>query len=121
MFKSENVVKSDQINNRNYEEYRQYSEMVSTIFELNPDAISLTRASDGKIIDCNPEYLNQIGYSREEVIGHTSLELELFNFKERQLFVNEIRKKQSISDYEIKVKERIILLLSSYIRLNSSM
>ncbi|MGB9201486.1 PAS domain S-box protein [Methanobacterium sp.] len=111
------MVKSDQINNRNYEEYRQYSEMVSTIFELNPDAISLTRASDGKIIDCNPEYLNQIGYSREEVIGHTSLELELFNFKERQLFVNEIRKKQSISDYEIKVKRKdnsfIIILYSA--------
>jgi PAS domain S-box-containing protein len=80
--------------------------MVSTIFELSPDAISLTKVSDGEIIDCNLEYLNQIGYSREEVIGHTSLELELFNFDERQVFVNEIRKKQAISDYEIKVKRK---------------
>jgi PAS domain S-box-containing protein len=100
------VVKSDQINNKNDEEYHQYSEMVSTIFELSPDAISLTKVSDGEIIDCNLEYLNQIGYSREEVIGHTSLELELFNFDERQVFVNEIRKKQAISDYEIKVKRK---------------
>ena len=100
------MVKSDQINNKNDEEYHQYSEMVSTIFELSPDAISLTKVSDGEIIDCNLEYLNQIGYSREEVIGHTSLELELFNFDERQVFVNEIRKKQAISDYEIKVKRK---------------
>ena len=100
------MVKSDQINNKNDEEYHQYSEMVFTIFELSPDAISLTKVSDGEIIDCNLEYLNQIGYSREEVIGHTSLELELFNFDERQVFVNEIRKKQAISDYEIKVKRK---------------
>ena len=100
------MVTSDQIDDKKDEEYRQYSDMVSTIFELCPDAISLTRVSDGEIIDCNPEYLNQMGYSREEVIGHTSLELELFNFKERQIFVNEIRRKQAISDYEIQVKRK---------------
>jgi PAS domain S-box-containing protein len=100
------VVKSDQINYRIDEEYSQYSEMVSAVFELSPDSISLTKVSNGEIIDCNPEYLNQIGYSREEVIGHTSLELKLFNFKERQIFINEIRKKQAISDYEIKIKRK---------------
>ena len=106
------MVKLDQINDKEYRKYHHYSEMVSTIFELCPDAISLTKVSDGEIIDCNPEYLNQIGYSREEVIGHTSLELELFNFKERQLFVNEIRKKQTISDFEIQVKRKDNVLIN---------
>ena len=106
------MVKLDQINDKEYRKYHHYSEMVSTIFELCPDAISLTKVSDGEIIDCNPEYLNQIGYSREEVIGHTSLELELFNFNERQLFVNEIRKKQTISDFEIQVKRKDNVLIN---------
>ena len=55
------MVKSDQINYRIDEEYSQYSEMVSAVFELSPDSISLTKVSNGEIIDCNQVYLNQIG------------------------------------------------------------
>ena len=80
--------------------------MVSTIFKMNPDAIVLTTLSDSEIIDCNQEYLNQIGYSREEVIGHTSIELELLTSIERKAYVNEIHKKDSVSNYEIKVKRK---------------
>ncbi len=83
-----------------------YSEMVSTIFELNPDAIVLTTLSDSEIIDCNQEYLNQIGYSREEVIGRTSIELNLLSFEERKAYVNEINKKSGLSNYEVKVRRK---------------
>jgi hypothetical protein len=41
--------------------YEKSSEMLSAIYTLNIDAISLTRATDGEIIDCNQVYLNQIG------------------------------------------------------------
>ena len=82
---------------KNAKEQNQYSEMVSTIFELNPDAIVITTLSDSEIIDCNQEYLNQIGYSRDEVIGRTSLELNLLSSKQRHAYVNEIlEKKDSI-------------------------
>ena len=84
----------------------QSSEILSNIFELNPDAISITRVSDGKILDCNQSYLEQIGYLQDEVIGHTSLELNLFNLKERQAYVNAIQRKKTIKDYEIKVKQK---------------
>ena len=105
------MVKSDRINKEN-EKHRQYSEMVSAIFEMCPDAISLTRVSDGEIIDCNPEFLNQIGYSREEVIGYTTLELGLYNSNERNVFINEIRRKQAISDFEILVKRKDNVLIN---------
>jgi PAS domain S-box-containing protein len=88
------------------EEQIQYSDMVSTIFELNPDAIVLTTLSDSEIIDCNQEYLNQIGYSREEVIGHTSIELNLLTSEERKAYVNEIYKKNNVSNYEVKVRRK---------------
>ncbi len=84
----------------------QYSEMLTDIFELSPDAISITKVSDGEIIDCNQEYLNQIGYSRDEVIGRTSLELKLFSANERKEFVDEIRRKKSIAAFEIRVKKK---------------
>ncbi len=82
------------------------SKMLSAIFELNPDAISLTRLADGKFIDCNQEFLNQIGYSREEVIGHTSLELKLFSFAERTAFVDKIINEKTLSNFEVRIRTK---------------
>ena len=87
-------------------EHHQSSEILSSIFELNPDAIALTRASDGEFIDCNQEFLNQIGYNREEVIGRTSLELNLYNQEERERYVNEIRRKEDLHNFELRLKRK---------------
>jgi PAS domain S-box-containing protein len=91
---------------KHHEKHPKSSEMLSAIYTLNPDAISLTTVSDGKIIDCNQVYLNQIGYSREEVIGRTSLELNLFSLEERNAYVNEIRRNKNLYDYEVKVMRK---------------
>ena len=88
------------------EEHHQYEEMVSTIFELNPDAIVLTKTSNSEIIDCNQEYLNQIGYTREEVIGHTALELNLLSTEDRKEYVEEIKKEKTVYNYEVKVRQK---------------
>ena len=91
----------------NGEEHPQYEEMVSTIFELNPDAIVLTTVSDSEIIDCNQEYLNQIGYTREEVIGRTSLELNLLSPEDCKAYVEEIKEEKTVSNYEVKVRKKV--------------
>ena len=83
-----------------------YSEMLSSIFNLNPDAIVLTRASDGKFIDCNQGFLNQIGYSREEVIGHTSLELNLYDHEDRQRYIDEIPREDKLYNFELRLRRK---------------
>ena len=88
------------------EELLKVSEMLSTIYELNPDAIVLTTFSDSKIIDCNQEYLNQTGYTREEVIGHTSIELNIISSDERKDYINETRQNDAVSNYELKVRRK---------------
>ena len=45
----------------------------SQIFHLSPDAISLTRITDGMFIDINQAYCEISGWSREEVVGNNSL------------------------------------------------
>ena len=107
----------------NGEEHPQYEEMVSTIFELNPDAIVLTTVSDSEIIDCNQEYLNQIGYTREEVIGRTSLELNLLSPEDRKAYVEEIKEEKTVSNYEVKVRKKdgsfiYVLYSARFINLN---
>ena len=82
------------------------SKLLSTIYDLNPDAIVLTSVSDSKIIDCNQEYLNQIGYTRSEVIGHTSEELNLINKLTRQTYIDETRGNKKVSNIEIQCRRK---------------
>ncbi|HNR89253.1 MAG TPA: PAS domain S-box protein [Spirochaetota bacterium] len=51
------------------------STMYKTIFHLSPVAIGLTRFDDGTIYQGNDAYFEEIGYSREEAIGRTTVEL----------------------------------------------
>ena len=46
-----------------------------TIFECSPEAIALIRLADDILVDVNAEWLQLTGYSREEALGHTAVEL----------------------------------------------
>jgi PAS domain S-box-containing protein len=82
------------------------TKLLSAIYELNPDAIVLTSLSDSKIIDCNQEYLNQIGYSREETIGHTSKELNLISEVTREAYIDKTRGNNKVSNIEVKGRRK---------------
>ena len=47
-------------------------------FQTSIDAISISRLSDGSLIDCNQAFFDIVGYEREEVMGRTSLELGIW-------------------------------------------
>lgn len=49
-----------------------------TVFETSLDAISISRQDDGTFIEVNDAFLALCGYSRQEVIGHSSFELNLW-------------------------------------------
>ena len=45
----------------------------STVFHLSPDAIDLTLLETGILMDLNKSHLQLFGYTREELLGHSSL------------------------------------------------
>jgi diguanylate cyclase (GGDEF)-like protein/PAS domain S-box-containing protein len=49
-----------------------------TVFQTSVDGIAVSQMSDGKYVDANEAFLRLMGYERDEVIGHTSLELNLW-------------------------------------------
>jgi len=60
------------------EELRESEQKFSTLFENNPVPLTLVSAGNGRFMDVNEAFLSGTGFSREEVIGRTATELNLF-------------------------------------------
>src|SRR5512138_469951 len=57
---------------------RQSEEKFRLAFHTSPDSINLNRLSDGTFLDINPGFTNQTCFTREEVIGRTSIDLGIW-------------------------------------------
>jgi PAS domain-containing protein len=60
------------------EALRQSEERFSKAFHASPVAASITTFAEGRFLDVNDRVLRVTGFSREEVIGHTSIELRMW-------------------------------------------
>ncbi|MEG4294324.1 AAA family ATPase [Microcoleus sp. C2C3] len=56
----------------------QSEEKFSTAFRSSPNPIAIARYADGRYIEVNDSFLSTFNYSREEVIGFTPIELNLW-------------------------------------------
>ncbi len=63
---------------------RESEERFSKAFRLSPMAISIVRAVDGRFVDVNDVFVKTAGYTREEIVGRTSNELQLWANPEQQ-------------------------------------
>ena len=62
------------------------------IFEVSPIPMTLARLDDGIHIDANPSFLRWSGFTREEVIGKTTLDLQLYpNPESRAVLLEALR------------------------------
>lgn len=78
-----------------------------TVFNTSPNAIILTRMSDGKIMEVNKGFTNIIGYLSADVIGVTTIDIRLWvNDKDRQFVVNELSKGNEVINYEMKFRKK---------------
>ncbi|MDQ3704702.1 MAG: sensor domain-containing diguanylate cyclase [Chloroflexota bacterium] len=54
-------------------------ELLAEAFCASPVAMSITRLNDGRFLEVNDRFLSLYGYSREDVIGATALELGMWS------------------------------------------
>jgi diguanylate cyclase (GGDEF)-like protein/PAS domain S-box-containing protein len=76
-------------------------------FKTFPQAILITRSSDGTIMDANPEFQSLMGFQRDEAIGHTSTELDLWaTAADRKRLAEALDHNDSCRDLEIRLKKK---------------
>lgn len=70
---------------------KQSETLFRTVFETSPDAIIITRVKDSQIIDVNLGFTVYFGYGREEVIGRSVLDVELWqDIEQRKAYLDEV-------------------------------
>lgn len=64
--------------NRAERALRKSEEKFAKIFQASPDAVGVTRESDGLLLEVNPAFEAVLGFSREQAVGKTTLSLGLW-------------------------------------------
>ena len=84
------------------EEALQQSEVkFSKVFRSAPIPMSLSRVSDGTLIDVNNAFCLTSGYSCKEAIGHTVYDLGLITAEERSKVVGKLEKDGRVRNIEV--------------------
>ena len=95
-------------------------EVLAKVFAINPAAICVVRFDNGLIVDVNESWQAMFGYSREEAIGHSALDLNLWLAKvDRDEWIKLMQDYSSIRNVELAVLrksgERFVALCSAEI------
>jgi PAS domain S-box-containing protein len=89
------------------DQLRASEEKFAKAFRANPQPMSLTTLATGLYVDVNESFLAMSGYTREEVIGHTSLELRIWETPEaRAEFIRRLNELGSLVNYETRFRAK---------------
>ncbi len=76
---------------------QQSQEQFAKAFHSNPIACCISTLTAGQFLDVNTSFLNLFGYSREEIMGKTSSELQIWaNPSDRNFLIQALQQQQSV-------------------------
>jgi two-component system NtrC family sensor kinase len=89
------------------EALRESEEKFSVAFRSSPDIMAIASLRDGKYTEVNDSYTNCLGYTREELIGHTAEELNIWVYREQaERMIQALKEKGEIRDAEHSVRTK---------------
>ncbi|NLW90562.1 MAG: PAS domain S-box protein [Syntrophomonadaceae bacterium] len=92
---------------RQLEAANQSEQKFSKIFDCNPELISISTLKEGRYVDVNDAFVENTGYKREEVIGRTVEDLDIWvNLDLRAQIIEQIREYGSVRNAEIKFRTK---------------
>ncbi len=82
-------------------------EKFATAFHLSPNLILISTQADGRCLDVNEAYLRYTGYTRDEIIGHTTHELNLWaNAADRRQMLDQLARDGAVHGLEIEYRKK---------------
>ncbi len=76
-------------------------ERYHTAFLISPDAININRLADGRYLEVNEGFLRLLGWTREEVVGKTSAELNIWrSLDDRKRMVDGLKRDTYVENLE---------------------
>ena len=88
------------------EKLRLSEERFSSAFQLSPAGLTITRIADGRFIDVNESFLHLFGFSREEVVGHTSTDLKMLSIQERDNLIRAQLESEGLRNAEFRARSK---------------
>lgn len=79
----------------------------SKAFQLSPFAITIASAKDGKFVEMNDAFVSLSGYSREEALGRTAIDLDLWeSVEDRNRVLSDLFEGRNVKGKEYGFKKR---------------
>ena len=86
---------------------RQSEDKFALIFRSSPDAISVHEMASGRYLDINPGFQRLFGYTREEAVGRTPMEMGIWEDPaERNAFVTLLQRDGHVRGFQVRFRLR---------------
>jgi len=84
---------------------RESEERFRIAFQTSPDSVNINRMEDGLFVDINDGFTALTGYTREDIIGKSSLEINIWdNPQDRERLVQGLKASGSVKNLEAKFR-----------------
>jgi len=109
------LIKANKLLEKELEELRSDSQgrneaardMIFRIFHSASHLMAISSVDTGQYVDVNEAFLNALGYRKEEIIGHTSDDIQIFSdIEESNKYIKLIPKLKKIRDYPVTLKTK---------------
>jgi len=89
------------------EKFSKSEEKFRKAFMTSPDSININRLSDGLYVSINEGFTKVLGYTEEEIIGKTSVEMDIWvDMESRDHLVKEIKRIGRVEDLEARFRKK---------------
>jgi len=86
---------------------RESEERFSKAFRASPDSMVISRIADGVVLEVNDSFVEASGYTRDELVGHSTIQLGLYAHAEDRKRALAIMKEQNrVRDFEMSLKRK---------------
>jgi len=95
------------IHSKSQEKSEMGREMVFRIFHSANYLMAISKLDTGQYVDVNETFYKTLGYTKEEIIGHTSDDIQIFaDFEDSNKYIKLICKLKSIKGYPVTLKTK---------------